>query len=249
MREPLREARLNSRTVLATTTLASGSLIELGSALQLRFTIPHPLCASARLDVVSRHQTRPSTDAILLMAATDLHQQGRLPHAAIVATVMSNMGLEIALRDQGIAMTRCAVGDKYVMEEMARQGLALGGEQSGHIIFADHLFTGDGMATALHVLRIMAASGSELAELAAPMVSYPQVLVNVRVRAKTDLLTVPDIADAVRRVESSLDGQGRLLVRYSGTEPLLRIMIEGKDDGTIRAWADEIASAVRAHLT
>ena len=187
-------------------------------------------------------------DAIILMAAAHLQREGRLPGPAVVATVMSNLGLELALRERGIEMVRCAVGDKYVMEEMVRRGLALGGEQSGHVIFAEHLFTGDGMATALHVLRIMAATGEELAALAASMVNYPQVLVNVRVREKADYMAVPAIADAVHRAESSLAGHGRLLVRYSGTEPLLRIMLEGKDGSEIRVWADEIAGAVREHL-
>ena len=187
-------------------------------------------------------------DAILLMAAIYLKDRGRLPGPAVVATVMSNIGLEIALRGRGIEMVRTAVGDKYVMEEMVKRGFALGGEQSGHIIFSDHLFTGDGLATALNVLRIMADTGKELHELAAALVTYPQVLVNVRVRQKTDLATVPAIADTMRRVEESLSGNGRLLVRYSGTEPLLRIMLEGKDQGSIRAWADEIADAVRANL-
>jgi phosphoglucosamine mutase len=187
-------------------------------------------------------------DAILLMAAVYLKERGRLPGPAVVATVMSNIGLEIALRDRGIELVRTAVGDKYVMEEMVKRGFALGGEQSGHVIFSDHLFTGDGLATALNVLRIMADTGKQLSELAAQLVTYPQVLVNVRVKQKTDLATVPAIADTMQKVEQGLAGNGRLLVRYSGTEPLLRIMLEGKDQGTIRAWADEIASAVRANL-
>ena len=187
-------------------------------------------------------------DAILLMAANYLKDRGRLPGNAIVATVMSNIGLEIALRDRGIAMVRTQVGDKYVMEEMIKRGLALGGEQSGHIIFSDHLFTGDGLATALNVLRIMADTGKELAELASALVCYPQVLVNVRVREKTDLKTVPAIAETMKKVEEGLAGNGRLLVRYSGTEPLLRIMLEGKDDMEIKSWADEIAGVVKAHL-
>jgi phosphoglucosamine mutase len=187
-------------------------------------------------------------DAILLMAAIYLKGRGRLPGNAVVATVMSNIGLEIALRDRGIGLVRTAVGDKYVMEEMIKRGLALGGEQSGHIIFSDHLFTGDGLATALNVLRIMADTGQELASLAASLVTYPQVLVNVRVREKADYMKVPAIADTMRKVEQGLAGNGRLLVRYSGTEPLLRIMLEGKDDSEIRAWADEIAGVVRANL-
>jgi phosphoglucosamine mutase len=187
-------------------------------------------------------------DAILLMGAIYLKDRGRLPGPAVVATVMSNIGLEIALRDRGIEMVRTAVGDKYVMEEMVKRGFALGGEQSGHVIFSDHLFTGDGLATALNVLHIMADTGKELADLAAALVTYPQVLVNVRVKQKTDLKTVPAIADAMKKVEDRLAGNGRLLVRYSGTEPLLRIMLEGKDDGEITQWANDIADVVRAQL-
>ena len=187
-------------------------------------------------------------DAILLMAAIYLKDRGRLPGNAIVATVMSNIGLEIALRDRGIDMVRTQVGDKYVMEEMIKRGLALGGEQSGHIIFSDHLFTGDGLATALNVLRIMADTSKELSELASALVCYPQVLVNVRVREKADLATVPAIAETMKKVEQGLAGNGRLLVRYSGTEPLLRIMLEGKDDEEIKGWANEIAGVVKAHL-
>ncbi|HEX8031509.1 MAG TPA: phosphoglucosamine mutase [Vicinamibacterales bacterium] len=187
-------------------------------------------------------------DAILLMAAIFMKDRGQLPGPAVVATVMSNIGLEIALRDRGIEMIRTAVGDKYVMEEMVKRGFALGGEQSGHVIFSDHLFTGDGLATALNVLRIMAETGKELSELAADLVTYPQVLVNVRVKEKADLKQVPAIADAMRKVEAGLAGNGRLLVRYSGTEPLLRIMLEGKDDAEIKAWADQIAGVVKEHL-
>jgi phosphoglucosamine mutase len=187
-------------------------------------------------------------DAILLMSAIYLKDRSRLPGPAVVATVMSNIGLEIALREHGIDMIRTAVGDKYVMEEMVKRGFALGGEQSGHVIFSDHLFTGDGLATALNVLRIMADTGKELSELAAALVTYPQVLVNVRVKQKADLMQVPAIADTMQRIEGHLAGNGRLLVRYSGTEPLLRIMLEGKDDEQIRGWADEIAGVVKEHL-
>jgi phosphoglucosamine mutase len=187
-------------------------------------------------------------DAILLMSAIYLKERGRLPGPAVVATVMSNIGLEIALRDRGIDMIRTAVGDKYVMEEMVRGGFALGGEQSGHVIFSDHLFTGDGLATALNVVRIMADSGRELSALAGQLVTYPQVLVNVRVKQRTDLATVPAIASTMRRVEQQLSGNGRLLVRYSGTEPLLRIMLEGKDDAEIKQWANQIADVVRENL-
>lgn len=187
-------------------------------------------------------------DAVLLMAALQRQREGRLPGSAVVATVMSNIGLEIALERHGIGLVRAPVGDRYVMEEMQRRGLALGGEQSGHVIFADHLFTGDGLGTALQVLRIMAANGRELDDLASELVVFPQVLVNVRVRDRSDYMTRPAIAESIRRVERQLEGQGRLLIRYSGTEPLLRIMLEGRDDREIQRWANEIAESVRAEL-
>ena len=197
---------------------------------------------------VDHRGQRVDGDAVMLICADLLRGESGLPGDAIVATVMSNIGLELALKARGLALVRCPVGDKYVMEEMLARGLALGGEQSGHVIFAQHLFTGDGMATALHVLRAMIATGHDLATLAAGLTAYPQVLVNVRVKARTDVSTVPPVAQAMRDVEARLDGQGRLLVRYSGTEPLLRIMLEGRDQDEIRAWADEIATAVRTHL-
>jgi phosphoglucosamine mutase len=187
-------------------------------------------------------------DAVLLMCGRHWKAQGLLNGNAIAATVMSNIGLELALRDSGIELVRCAVGDKYVMEEMLRRGLSIGGEQSGHIIFSDHLFTGDGIATALSVLRVIADTGRELADLAAELVTFPQVLVNVRVREKKDLASVPAVASIMARVERQLDGAGRLLVRFSGTEPLLRVMIEGKDQQEIQAWATEIAATVKEHL-
>jgi len=187
-------------------------------------------------------------DAVLLMCARHLKRLGQLKGDGIVATVMSNIGLEIALGESGIEMIRCPVGDKYVMEEMIRRGLSLGGEQSGHIIFSEHLFTGDGIVTALSVLRVMADTGRELADLAAELVTYPQVLLNVRVREKRDLQTVPAVADAMKQVERRLAGNGRLLVRYSGTEPLLRVMIEGKDQQEIQGWATQIVNTVKEHL-
>jgi phosphoglucosamine mutase len=187
-------------------------------------------------------------DAVMLMCARHMQAQGRLNGNALVATVMSNIGLEIALRDSGIELVRVSVGDKYVMEEMIKRGISMGGEQSGHVIFSDHLFTGDGIATALNVLRTMADSGRELSDLASELVLFPQVLVNVRVKKKAALESVPAIADAMSRIEGHLAGQGRLLVRYSGTEPLLRVMIEGRDQQEIQGWAREIADTVKQHL-
>jgi phosphoglucosamine mutase len=161
---------------------------------------------------------------------------------------MSNIGLELALRPLGIDLVRCAVGDKYVMEEMLARGLSLGGEQSGHIIFSDYLFTGDGLCTALNVMRTVVLSGRALADLAADLIAYPQVLLNVPVREKKELRSVPAILEAIDRVEARVAGQGRLLVRYSGTEPLLRVMLEGRRQEDIRAWAQEIVDVVKEHL-
>ena len=187
-------------------------------------------------------------DAVLLMCGRQLHTEGRLRGNAIVATVMSNIGLELALNALGIGLVRCAVGDRYVMEEMQSRGLSLGGEQSGHIIFADYLYTGDGLCTALNVLRTISLSGRTLAALASDLITYPQVLLNVRVREKVDVTTVPAVASAIAEVEARVAGNGRLLVRYSGTEPLLRVMLEGQDEREIRVWAQEIADVVKAEL-
>lgn len=184
-------------------------------------------------------------DAVLLILALEMQRRGQLTGNTVVATVMSNIGLEIALKDRGLTMIRTPVGDKYVMEAMTAGGYVLGGEQSGHVILASHLPTGDGMATALAVIRVMADTGRELADLASALQTFPQTLVNVRVRHKKPVDQVPEIQAAIAGVEAALDGRGRVLVRYSGTEPLLRIMIEGEDQATVQAWAEEIADAVR----
>ncbi len=183
-------------------------------------------------------------DHVMLMCAKQMKTEGRLRGNAVVATVMSNIGLEIALRELDIELVRTKVGDKYVMEEMQRRDLSLGGEQSGHLIFSEHLFTGDGLITALSVLRTMASSGRELGDLAGDLTTYPQVLLNVRVRERAELEKIPEVVAAMRRVEARLGSNGRLLVRYSGTEPLLRVMLEGQDSSDIEQWAHEIADAV-----
>ena len=187
-------------------------------------------------------------DAVMFLCAKQMRDEGRLKGNALVATVMSNIGLEIALREAGIGLVRCPVGDKYVMEEMIRRDLAFGGEQSGHVIFSEYLFTGDGLATSLYVMRTMLATGRELADLAGELTSYPQVLMNLRVARKVDLATVPEVTAAIADVESRLAGQGRLLIRYSGTEPLLRVMLEGKDRADISRWGQQIIDAVKRHL-
>ncbi len=187
-------------------------------------------------------------DAQMFVCAKHMKASGRLKGDTVVATVMSNIGLEIALRDAGIGLVRCPVGDKYVMETIIANGLALGGEQSGHVIFADALFTGDGLVTALNVLRVMGETGRTLADLAGELVTYPQVLLNVRVREKPEWTALAGVAAAAARVERRMDGRGRLLIRYSGTEPLLRVMIEGEHQDQISTWAQEIADEVRAAI-
>ena len=187
-------------------------------------------------------------DAVLLLCGHQLQREGRLKGGAIVATVMSNIGLELALKPLGIDLVRTSVGDKYVMEEMLKRDLSLGGEQSGHIIFSDYLFTGDGLCTALNVLRTVALTGRTLADLAADLTTFPQVLLNVRVRERVELHAVPAVAEVIARVESRVAGQGRLLIRYSGTEPLLRVMLEGRQQDEIRGWAQEIVDVVQEHL-
>jgi phosphoglucosamine mutase len=197
---------------------------------------------------VDRNGQTVDGDAVMLMCAKQMKREGRLKGDAVVATVMSNIGLEIALRRERIETIRCPVGDKYVMEEMIQRNLSLGGEQSGHIIFSDYLFTGDGLATSLNVLRTMAVTGRELDELASDLTRYPQVLLNLRVERKVDLQSIPPVASVLASVESRLAGDGRLLVRYSGTEPLLRVMLEGQDEAQIRRWGEEILEAVRQYV-
>jgi phosphoglucosamine mutase len=187
-------------------------------------------------------------DAMMLILALAEQRAGRLAGDTVVATVMSNIGLEIALRKHGIRLLRAPVGDKYVMDAMVQGGYVIGGEQSGHVILASHLPTGDGLATALAVLAVMADTGRELGDLARELVTYPQTLVNVRVRERTPVASVPAIQHVITGVESKLDGRGRVLIRYSGTEPLLRIMIEGEDQTAVQTWANEIADAAKKAL-
>ncbi len=187
-------------------------------------------------------------DAMLFICATHLQSNGALPGSAVVATVMSNIGLELALRRAGIALHRCPVGDRQVLEKMRRHNTVLGGEQSGHIIFSDLLPTGDGLLTTLSVLKVMVDTRRELSDLRSGLESYPQVLLNVRVQAKPDLEAEPHIAEAIRHAEATLGCDGRVLVRYSGTEPLLRIMIEGKDRAVVDELAGSIAQCARDRL-
>jgi phosphoglucosamine mutase len=188
-------------------------------------------------------------DAVLLLAARDLHSRGELPGSKLVATTMSNMGLEIALRNSGIEMLRANVGDKYVLEEMLKTGAILGGEQSGHIIFRDgEATTGDGLLTALRVMEIMARSGRALADLISDLKVFPQTIQNVRVREKIPFAQVEAIQSAIEAAERELDGNGRVVVRYSGTEALARVMIEAETVEKMRALAENIAGAIQTAL-
>lgn len=187
-------------------------------------------------------------DHILALCGTEMMKQNSLKKKTVVATVMSNLGLDIAMKQAGGKVVRTDVGDRYVVEEMLRSGYNLGGEQSGHMIFLDHNTTGDGILSALQVLAIMQRSGKPLSELTQVMTSLPQVLINVKVRKRAELSRIAPIKDAMRALEAELDGKGRLLVRYSGTEPLLRIMIEGEDQGRINQMAQQLADVVGQHL-
>jgi len=186
-------------------------------------------------------------DAVLLLAARDMQARGVLPGATVVATTMSNMGLEIALSRSGIRMLRANVGDKYVLEEMMKTGATLGGEQSGHIIFRDgEATTGDGLLTALRVMEIMARSGQSLAELIADLKVFPQRIQNIRVREKVPFDQVPDVKNAIDAAQRELNGNGRVVVRYSGTEALARVMVEAESEEKMNALTDGIAGAIRS---
>jgi phosphoglucosamine mutase len=188
-------------------------------------------------------------DAVLLLAARELKARGALAGNTLVATTMSNMGLEAALGRHDIRMLRAPVGDKYVLEEMKKTGATLGGEQSGHIIFRDGDATsGDGLLTALRVLEIVGRSGRSLAELVSELRVFPQVIKNVRVREKKPLLENPEVARAIREAEQALDGSGRVVVRYSGTEALARVMVEAETEERMNLYADSIAAAIQKAL-
>ena len=184
-------------------------------------------------------------DQVLAVAAVELLRSGGLAKRTVVATVMSNLGLEIALREMGCELVRTPVGDRYVVEEMLRGGFNVGGEQSGHMIFLDHSTTGDGLITALAILGIIAESGKPLSELAAVMSRLPQVLVNVRVSRRRDFVSERAVANAIAAVERELGSRGRVLVRASGTEPLIRVMVEGEREEQVRGHADAIADSIR----
>ena len=188
-------------------------------------------------------------DAVLLLSARQMQSQGKLKGNVVVATTMSNMGLEVALQRGGIEMLRAPVGDKYVLEEMLKRDAALGGEQSGHIIFRDgDATTGDGLLTALRVLEVIGTSGRRLAELVADLKVFPQTIKNVRVREKKPFSELPEVAKAIAQAEKDLKGNGRIVVRYSGTEALARVMVEAESEEKMKKWTDAIAGALQTTL-
>jgi phosphoglucosamine mutase len=187
-------------------------------------------------------------DHAMAALALDLQARGGLKGRTVVGTVMSNFGLELAMGRAGIGLVRTPVGDRYLLERMVADGYNFGGEQSGHLIFLDHNTTGDGLISGLQILALMKRSGHPLSELARCMTAVPQVLLNVQVNAKPDLAGLPRLQEALREGEALLNGTGRVLVRYSGTEPLLRIMVEGEQDTVIRSVAERLAGVVRTSL-
>jgi phosphoglucosamine mutase len=187
-------------------------------------------------------------DAVLFLAGVHLKKTGELPGDLVVATVMSNLGLQKALNAHGIEMLRTPVGDKYVLEEMLKRGAALGGEQSGHVIFLQHATTGDGLLTAIQVLEIVRDAGATLAWLVSEIRNYPQKLVNIRVKTRRPMADLASVQSEIRAAEQEFNGGGRVVVRFSGTEPLARVMIEAKTDEAVAKWTTRIADAIRAEL-
>ncbi|MFP3867159.1 MAG: phosphoglucosamine mutase [Desulfobacteraceae bacterium] len=188
-------------------------------------------------------------DHLMAICARNMLEAGTLHRKTLVATVMSNMGLEVALKQMGVRLVRTQVGDRYVVETMVQKGYNLGGEQSGHLIFLDHSTTGDGILSALQILAIIQREQRSLAELASIMEVYPQTLLSVRVRAKRDLSEIPPVIHGIRAAEKTLGERGRLLIRYSGTEPVLRVMCEGEDPQEINTIAQEVAHLIQTHLS
>jgi len=187
-------------------------------------------------------------DAVLLMAARSLKAAGHLTKDIVVSTVMANLGLETALASDGIQMLRTPVGDKYVLEEMVRVGAVLGGEQSGHVIFREWATTGDGMLTALRLMETLRRSGAGLDELTRDLHIYPQRLYNVRVRERKPLTELPAVGHEISACEKALGSAGRVLVRFSGTEPLVRVMVEGPDLGQVEDLGQRIARAIEREI-
>jgi len=201
-----------------------------------------------RLIVVDEHGTVLDGDQIMAVCAKEMLDRGTLKDKTLVATVMSNMALEVFMRKQGGQLLRTKVGDRYVVEQMRKGGYLLGGEQSGHMVFMEHSTTGDGILAALQLLSIMVSKGRPISEIAGLLIPYPQKLVNVKVKKKTPFVEVPTIQEAVRAAEARLGETGRVLLRYSGTESLARIMVEAQDQSMVDTLCVELEAAVRDGL-
>lgn len=215
-------------------------VVETGAAVGLAFDGD-----GDRLIAVDEKGREITGDQILLACALMLKEQGRLKNDLVVSTVMSNMGLRVACRKYGFQHHASKVGDRYVLEDMRRLGAVIGGEDSGHMIFLEHHTTGDGILTALQLLAAMLKTGQPLSELATLMEVFPQKLVNVDVSRKPDIATVPEIVAAIRRVEEELKDEGRVLVRYSGTQSMCRVMVEGPTEEATARYCDLVAGVVR----
>lgn len=187
-------------------------------------------------------------DHVMAALGLDLHRNGLLAKQTLVGTVMSNFGLELAMAKAGIRLIRTPVGDRYLLERMLAEGYSFGGEQSGHFIFLDHNTTGDGLISALQILSLLKRTKKPLSELAKAMTAVPQVLINIQVRQKPVLETIPDIDRAIRDSNTRLNGSGRVVIRYSGTEPLLRIMVEGEQSVVVNEIADNLARVIQEHI-
>ncbi|MDD4951388.1 MAG: phosphoglucosamine mutase, partial [Desulfovibrionaceae bacterium] len=201
-----------------------------------------------RLIVVDEKGDIMDGDQMMAVCAQDLMNRGRLPGNTLVSTVMSNMALEVFMRDRGGRLLRTQVGDRYVVEAMRREGAVLGGEQSGHLIFMDYSTTGDGLLAALQLLRIMRERETPLSELSHLIEPFPQVLRNVHVQRKVPFEEIPEIRRAVEAVERELEGRGRVLLRYSGTEAVARVMVEGPDEARVAELAADLAQVLERGL-
>jgi phosphoglucosamine mutase len=218
--------------------VAAGAVVEFGAKLGISLDGD-----ADRLILSDETGAVVNGDQIMGICALELQRAGKLAHNTVVSTPMSNMGLELYLKDLGINLVRANVGDRYVLEQMRQHGYTFGGEQSGHLIFAGAGSTGDGLLAALKVLEIMVRTGKPLSELKKTVTLMPQVREDVRVRVKTPMEELPEVVKLVAKAEKELGGRGRVFVRYSGTEPLIRVMLEGEDLQMIRAHAKKIAAA------
>jgi phosphoglucosamine mutase len=198
-----------------------------------------------RVVMIDEKGTIVDGDQLIALCARDMVERGVLRGGQVVATVMSNLGLEKALAELGVGLLRTQVGDRYVVDAMREGGFNLGGEQSGHIVFLDHNTSGDGLITALQILAIMQRKQRSLSELTTDFVRYPQVLINVRVAERKPIEELPDVSRMVENIERALGDRGRVLIRYSGTEPKARVMVEGDDEKKIREYAEELAAGLR----